>query len=388
MFHNHLSERGLEAEKYVAAWLAEKGWILESEFAGQPGKADLVVRQGDQLYVVEVKSLSEGRPDRVIPLLSQAVLQAQAYAAQELNAKPLAVAYVEHASPSLLRQVANFVEHYVHQSGVGIVSANGLSLLRQAPSGSVEINDADQLAQRRLRPQKSSLSTAVNLFSDLNQWMLKVLLAPEIPEALLNAPRNRYYSGAELATAAQVSSMSASRFLKQLQNERFLDESAAHIALVRREDLFTRWRAAAMRSYQEMPMRLLIKAGAQQQIRRFVNEQNGQACIGLFGAADGLGLGHVSGVPTYVYMPRLPRPEIKSSSLNAMVAYPEGVPDFIIRQASSPRSTFQGAVHRDGTVFADVIQVWIEVSNHPSRGQEQADLIQRKVLQKVIDAGR
>jgi Holliday junction resolvase-like predicted endonuclease len=388
MFHNHHSEHGLKAERHVAAWLEDKGWTLERELAGKSSGADLVVRQGDQLYVVEVKSLSEGRPDRVIPLLSQAVLQAQAYAAQEPNAKPLAVAYVEHASPSLLRQVANFVERYVHHAGVGVVSANGLSLLRQAPGGAVEINDADQPTQRRLRSRKSSSSSAINLFSDLNQWMLKVLLAPDIPEELLNAPRNRYYSGAELASAAQVSTMSASRFLKQLQNERFLDESAAHIVLVRREDLFIRWRAATMRSYQEMPMRLLIKAGAQQQIRRFVSEQNGQACIGLFGAADGLGLGHVSGVPPYVYMPRLPSPGIADGGLNAMVAYPEGAPDFIIRQASSPRSTFQGAVHRDGAVFADVIQVWIEVSNHPSRGQEQADFIYQKVLQQVIDAGR
>ncbi len=76
------------------------------------------------------------------------------------------------------------------------------------------------------------------------------------------------------------------------------------------------------------------------------------------------------------------------NGLNAMVAYPEGIPDFIIRQALSPRSIFQAAVHRDGTVFSDVIQVWLDVSNHPSRGQEQGDLIQRKFLQQVIDVGR
>ena len=128
MLQNHTSERGLEAEKYVAAWLKERGWILESQLTGQTGKADIVARQGGQLYVVEVKTLSEGRPDRVIPVLSQAVLQAQAYAAQKANAIPLAVAYVEHASPSLLRQVAHFAEHYVHHSGVGILSANGFSL--------------------------------------------------------------------------------------------------------------------------------------------------------------------------------------------------------------------------------------------------------------------
>lgn len=388
MMNPHLSERSLEAKRQVAAWLEEKGLRLEAEPAGPAGMADLLVRQGKKLYVVEVKALSEGRPDRVIPILSQAILQAQTYAAKEPNATPLAIAYLEHASPSLLRQVAAFAEQYVRHAGVGILSADGTSLWRQAPSGSLEINDAERSTRKRFGQPKSFVPGVVNLFSDLNQWMLKILLAPDVPEALLNAPRNRYYSGTELANAAQVSSMSASRFLKQLRTERFLDESANHIALVRRGELFVRWRAAALRPCPEMPMRLPIRAGAQEQIRKLVNEQNGQACIGLFAAADGLGLGHVSGVPPFVCMPKLPRPESMNGGLGTMVAYPEGPPDFIIRQASSPQSTFHGAVRRDGTVFSDVIQVWLDVSNHPSRGKEQADHIYRKILQKVIDKGR
>jgi hypothetical protein len=36
----------------------------------------------------------------------------------------------------------------------------------------------------------------------------------------------------------------------------------------------------------------------------------------------------------------------------------------------------------------DVLQVWIDVASHPSRGREQADLIRKRVLQRVIEGGR
>ena len=41
------------------------------------------------------------------------------------------------------------------------------------------------------------------------------------------------------------------------------------------------------------------------------------------------------------------------------------------------------AVRRDGVMVADVIQVWLDVLNHPTRGQEQAEHIFRKVLRAL-----
>src|SRR5256885_4784125 len=101
--------------------------------------------------------------------------------------------------------------------------------------------------------------------------MLKVLLAPELPEGLLNAPRGRYCSGAELAAAAQVSAMSASRFLTQLGNENFLDRSSSHLRLVRRRELFSRWSAAATRPGAEIPARFLVRVPVALQMRELLD---------------------------------------------------------------------------------------------------------------------
>ena len=141
------------------------------------------------------------------------------------------------------------------------------------------------------------------LFSDLNQWMLKVLLAPELPDTLLSAPRGRYRNASQLAAAANVSVMSAFRFVRQLQLEGHLEEAAPSLSVVRREELFSRWHAASSGRVEEVPMRFLLGGEAPSQLRHLLSGE--RACLGLFAAADALGLGLVSGVPPHVYVPRL-----------------------------------------------------------------------------------
>lgn len=154
------------------------------------------------------EALSDGRGDRVIPMLSQAILQAQAHALDADGAQPLAVIYVDNAPRSLARQFLSFGEKYAPNVAVGLVSTAGLRCFRG--QGLEELN-AEQDEPRW--HHHSPTPQPANLFSDLNQWMLKVLLAPEIPVQLLHAPRQRYYNGAELAQGAATSAMSASRFL-------------------------------------------------------------------------------------------------------------------------------------------------------------------------------
>lgn len=338
------------------------------------------MRRGAQCFVLEIKTFAEGRADRVIPLLSRAMLQAQAYALDSGSTQqPLAVISVDNASRSLSKQVSSFVEQYAPNVAVGLVSQNGLRYFRGA--GLEDLNA--ELEEPRWHGSTSS-NQHVNLFSDLNQWMLKVLLAPEISDHLLHAPRQEYRSGFEFAEAAKVSTMSASRFLQQLRREGYLDESSRHLVLVRRAELFRRWRSAAMRPSPEMRMRFHIRGSAQQQIAGLLAEQEAEACLGLFAAADALGLGHVSGVPPYIYVPKLPRPDDKKWRALAVVAASE-IPDLIVRQAPSPRSTFRGAVRHDGLVVSDVIQAWLDVANHPSRGEEQANLIYEKALRSIVE---
>ena len=370
--------RSKNAGALVADLFEAHGWKVDRspEYGGK--HPDLMVRRGTQCFVLEVKALAEGRADRVIPMLSQAILQAQANALNVGNAQPLAVISVENASQSLSKQLELFVEKYAPNVAVGLVSKSGLRYFRGP--GLEELN-AEQEEPRW--HGSSPTNQPANLFSDLNQWMLKVLLAPEIPAHLLQAPRQRYRSGAELAEAANVSAMSASRFLQQLRSEGYLDDSSRYLVLVRRQELFHRWRSAVMRFSPELPMRFLIRGTIQKQIHGLLARNQGASCLALFLAAEALGLGHVSGVPPYIYVPKLPRPDDKNWR-TLVAASSSEIPDLIVRQALSPQSVFRGAVHENGIIVSDVIQVWLDVANHPSRGEEQANLIYEKTLRPIV----
>ncbi len=381
MQHVQSPSRQEDAESFVASLLRSHGWQLDARHDSVDGGADLILERGGQRFAVEVKALGEGRADRALPLLSMAILQARAHARELDGAAPLAVLWVGHASPSLASHLRSFAENYAEGVAVGVVSENGFRHFVGHPFDELNAEPRNE----RWRASRSS-HQVVNLFSDLNQWMLKILLANEIPDALLSAPRIACRSGAELAAAAGASAMSASRFLQQLRNEGFLDEYSQGPRLVRRSDLFERWRAAVLRPAPEMAMRFVLRAPVREQLQELIAKQSGEACLGLFAAADELRFGHVSGVPAHVLVPKLPQSDDQKWR-GLRQAAPGDTPDLILRQAAFPQSVFQGAVHRDGWFASDVIQTWLDVGNHPARGAEQADLIYAKCLRQIVEQG-
>jgi hypothetical protein len=216
--------------------------------------------------------------------------------------------------------------------------------------------------------------------------MLKVLLANELPEHLLSAPRGHYRNASQLAHVAKVSVMSAFRFVEQLRKDGYLDDSASSLQLVRRESMFKRWQAAASeRTPQEISMRFRLRGNSEEQLRKIVS--GGRACLALFSAADALKLGFVKGVPSHIYVERLQPADIAAwKSLRP--CDPGESPDIVMRQAPTPQSIFRAMVRVDGGVAAsDILQVWLDVASHPSRGIEQAELIRRRVLEPLISHG-
>lgn len=375
------SQRTAQALQRAAGLFESQGWKVQASEPGSTGP-DLVVRRRGKRYGVVLKATSEGRADRVIPLLSQAVLEARAYALQSRGSMPLAVVHVDHAPRALVANVMAFAREFAGEVAVGFVSAEGASeFLGEG------LEDLNVSAPFRPRQVRGTQIRTDNLFSDLNQWMLKVLLAPELPEGMLNAPRGRYRNGVELARAAQVSAMTASRFLQQLRRERFLLESQEFLTLVLREELFERWSAVAPYGTADVPARFLANIQIEDRVRELLNKVEGDACLGLFAAADGLRVGHVSGVPRYISvrrMPRFNRASPRGNPWNALQPFPKEAPHVLLRVAKFPESTFRGAVRRDGVMVADVIQVWLDVLNHPTRGQEQVEHIFKKVLQPLV----
>ena len=285
---------------------------------------------------------------------------------------PLAIVAAPQIRPAVAQQILDFAEENAPDAAAGVIDCAGLRMFR---GPGLEGLDAEGVARGSV-PQ--ALRDRADLFSDLNQWMLKVLLASELPEDLLSAPRGQYRNASQLAQAANVSVMSAFRFVQQLQKEGHLHESSASLRLVRRLELFRRWQQASSRKpAPEIPMRLLLRSDPQKGLRRML--ASGRGCLALFAAADALGFGFVEGVPPYVYVPRI-GPASLASWKGLVPAVAGEAPDMILRQPAARQSVFRAAVHPNDMSSCDVIQVWLDVASHPGRGQEQADVIFKRVI--------
>lgn len=372
-------EREKRAEDLLVDIFKQGGWRVDRRLGRPRADLDMIVRDSSGVaYAVEVKAAVEGRADRLLPLFSQAVLQSLHGAGK--NAAPLAVVAAPKISQGAAAQILKFAEHYAPKAAAGVIDFEGLRVFRGP-----HLEGLNAEAPHKSPFASKSPRVSGHLFSDLNQWMLKVLLAPEVSEELLSAPRGQYRNASQLARAASVSVMSAFRFVQQLQAEGFLSELGPYLNLVRRDELFRRWQASAQRSVKEVPMRFLLKGDVRSQLRRMLD--SGRACLALFAAAEALKLGFVEGVPPYVYVERI-QPSNPAAWKNLRQCEPGERPDLILRQAPVPQSVFRGLVRPNGMAASDVLQVWVDVYSHPSRGREQADLIRKRVLERVIKVKR
>ena len=383
----------------IEAAFKNAGWDVQVD-PRQGAGPDFFIEQGQHSYVAELKVAHEGRKDRLIPLLSVAILQAQEAALHcGRPAAPLAIVAAPRISDSIADEARKFASRYAPNVAIGLVDLEGF---RAFEGPALQGLNAERSPSAYDKLSSSSSELSAQLFSDLNQWLLKVLLAKYIPDDLLQAPRAEYRNASQLAEAAGVSVMSAFRFVRQLEAEGFLEQSGRVLKLVRIEQLFHRWRAANLKLPREFPFRWVLKGKdpekLSQVIRSYQSElavqgsliplgdhgevNHARICLGLFSAADALGFGVVHGVPEYIYV----------ESMNYELMHRLGLSqgghgkpvDIFARVPYARRSVFRGAVVRNGVPASDILQVWLDVSAHPARGSEQADEIQKRILKPLL----
>lgn len=372
----------------LADLFRQSGWRVKAAPRLGHKEADLLVSQRDFRYVVELKVAPESRRDRLVPLLAQAILQARSIAhASPQPAAPLAVIAAPRVSPSIVRSLQVFLAENAPEAAVGVFDREGFRLFI-GPG----LEGLNAPAPSRIRRQQHAPPESSYLFSDLNQWMLKVLLAPLVPADLLRAPRREYRKASALAEAAKVSVMTAFRFVRQLRQEGFLDNESGILRLVRREELFHRWQASHLRAVPELPLRWIVPVKNKRQLPAALHsyithpgvkrQPVPRTCLGLFAAAELLGFGFVHGVPPYFYLENLDRDVVERMGLSPERA--EHAPDVYARVPVFRESVFRGAVESEGVPAADILQVWLDVGSHPARGAAQAEQIRRRVFAPIL----
>ncbi len=371
-------ESELDAVERAQLAFTTAGWTVERAREIEP---DLVVRYGALRFAVEVKAIPRGSSMPLEDAWARACLQARHSARN--GALPLALIVAPRVSHAAVERLKVFATRFASDVAVGVIdyegyqefSGPGLAGLARRPRGSPSPRGAKTLVQ-------------MNLFSDLNQWLLKVLLAPELPQHLVGGPRGEYRNAYDLAEAAGCAVMSAHRFVCELRREGFLDDDVRSLRLVRRAELFRRWEHVPSHSLPQVAFRMLVPVDVRSQLERLF--PRGRACLGLFAAADELSIGHVSGAAPHVLVDSatvLPgRADAADGARNLVIAERGDPVDLVVRIPKAVRSVFRASVRPQGVVSADIVQVWLDVAHHPSRGAEQAERIWERYLEPLVRA--
>jgi hypothetical protein len=391
------SGRLLEAravEGLVAAF-ERAGW-RPIQAPGGPRAPDAVLQRAGRTLAVEVKT-SAGKARRAVlrGRLADAVLQARAWAKRH-GAEPFAVVVAPAISEGIAEDLASYMREVAPEVAWGLMDERGRFELHG--NG---LEDVRPVAPMTAAPeQEPNVSTPYNPFSDLGQWMLKVLLAERVPERWLGAQRVPVRGVTDLARAADVSFATASRFLAALLVGEHASKSTVGIQLTRLDDLLRDWRRSIPYSTERRFARFALPVkDPDEHLRAVLRKHYGKglqnsakasptlhgpagprgqrACLGLFSACKSLGVSFVRSAPSHLISEDVSPAFLKKLEL---VLVDEQAPhDVIVIHPKFPESTFRGCVSDDGAPVADILQCWLDVSFHAARGAEQADEIARKL---------
>ena len=111
----------------VEQFLRDNGWKIRKKPSEQNVRPDLIAERRGERLLFEIKRASEGRRDRVIPLLSQAALEAAHYS-RNLAGHPIPVAIVgsNYIPDSVADEAKQFVRERAPDVAVGLVDLEGL----------------------------------------------------------------------------------------------------------------------------------------------------------------------------------------------------------------------------------------------------------------------
>ncbi len=385
-------------EAHLVSSLRRAGFLVELEPLGE---GEMRIEREGVRYVAQLKVAKEPRRALLEALLADALLRARASARQLAAHKALAVVGARRLSPALCAALRSYARRFGEGDAFGLVDAEGRLELEGAGLESVKGRAPDESAEAA----RLSAKAPVDLFSDRNQWLLKVLLAPRFHKELLAAPRAPVRSASQLAKLAKVSVPSAARFVSALKSAGHLALRNGALSLMRPAELLQRW-SAAVRPTRELPARWILPAT---NLRRqlagnlaayverlppppgedapFVVERarvpsRVRACLGLFAAAEQMGFETPRASPMHLYVEEASGAVLER--LGLVPARPGEVVHVFVRRARYPESLFRAAVTRGGAPTSDVLQLWMDLADHPARGGELADRLWRERIEPAL----
>ncbi len=329
-------------------------------------------RSGQSVVIALVKRTGVARIDDLIGRFSAAALQLQGDRAP--GCVLIALVGVNRIGKRSAAAVEEFLSRFAPWLGWGVFDDSG-GLRLHIPKLHIERFDPP-------RPLGSKKTGTGRVFTDLNRWLLKILLLSEsppanFPEGKRGKPRNPN----ELGELAGVSHETAYQFFRRMQRRRYLARTHRGFQFVAIDELLSDWLHEDGRSMADrVPVRGIIcdkhhgpfplDAVLEPALRSM------DVAIGGFEACSRLGLLHTRyALPEVHVRERLER---VLESLAVEVCEPRDA-EFNLIRSPYPESIFRGAQVLHRIPIVDSWQAALDVIGIPARGMEQAEFIAKRV---------
>lgn len=336
--------------------------LVQTDQVGNPPKCDLDV-------LLEVKTVRSAAVEAVLGSLAISVLQARQ---QRGSAVLVPLLVLERLGPKIKQAVRQFMAANAPDCAWGLVDKSGAARI-VIPVLNVDVDEPGGMVQTSWPRRQSA-----RLFSDLNQWMLKILLLADVPPSLWGGPRQQVATPTELHRVAGVSVEKAHQFFRAFEHIGLVRQTSHGLTVVRRKALAEMWlNEERSRSVVRMPVRWIF--GEPSELREVFSKKDspGEFAICGFEACRALGVLHAPVANREVYASGDPEAALAIWDLEAC---DERDAHFYLRRAPSVKSIMRGRVLDAGLPVVDVLQAALDVCNHPARGAEQAEYILDHVL--------
>jgi hypothetical protein len=347
-------------------------WEPMSSTTG-PGRdrgIDLLLRREDGFGLVVVVVMTTIRVTDLLGRLALAAIQWES-ASRELPGNPVFVVAGNRIGRKTISEVELFMSQNLSNLEWGLIDARGTVRLK---ARSLALDVAEYSVPVR---SESSSRHSRRLFSDLNRWMLKILLLGQMPGAWWGGPREKPNTPTELHRVAGVSVETAHRFVRTMDELDFIRRSRQGLKLVRVEAMVDAWMAAErLNPPGRIPVQWFISEEARLEYA-FPPVGNTAVVVGGFEACRRHGILHTEPPGLEIHVDRNWRTEIEDWEVE-MCESDEA--DLFLLESPYPQSVFKGSIRHDDLSTVDILQTALDVVHSPTRGMEQAEFVMEHVL--------
>jgi hypothetical protein len=393
-YYPSVEEIVIERLKDLGFLLKEKEFSFgESNFKSQ---VDFIFLRGRRKYAVEVKrsrkmqlALSHLLPRGI--LLLQAIKRLGGYI-------PIVAVVVEKLDQKDIRRMADFIQHFAPEVGWLLVDEYGGGAFKDPDKDEYKV--LPQLNRQPLMPGGSyELESSVSgyqkqlSFSDLDQWLLKVLLLgrPGIGADYWGGPQGLVENAFQLSKLAGVSAPIANSWVNAMESSGYLKRiGRKKLILLRSNALIEEWRGQyRFGDNRILPYRSVYPVSEADQYFDDLLEKMKSFDKSIPRAISGhqacrlLGIKHSSARSIHIYS--WGNVASVANSLGLVPAETVNDADVFLVEPKYPKSVFGGIVVRGGIPICDILQCYLDLYNLPDRGREQADFIYGNILSKIFE---